>query len=725
MSVSTAYDPILAQVIQRRLEVVCQEAAITLNRTSGSPIVTEGNDFSTSLIAPDGEIIAFSSYLPVHFVSSMNAIRDLLATIDLSTVERGDHFAANDPNTTAPLHSADPNVLTPIFAGDEIVAWAFSTVHVFDIGGLTPGGWIPGAYDRYGEGLIFPLVKIVSKGTWDDNFVRIYLANVRVPQSFNDLRSCVAANNTATDRFAEVVERYGVETVHDYAATNIRLTEELARRRISALPDGAYQAVDWVEYDGHGDDRLHRLSVTVTVRGDELVIDVSDSPPQLNSFSNTTRAGLLGWIVGDLIRTLFPDLPINAGITKPLRLIQAPAGTMLNPTKDAATSAGHMESGSKVMRAFHEALQKAVQLSDSPELRRRAAGLGGSVAPHNVVAGINDAGHPEIWVSLDSLGTGLGAQANVDGRDAGCYEDMTASMLLDTELEETAPALHYYRRLRPNSGGHGYRRGGMAIDTAWRLYGMDSAQLTAFSNLTRVPTRSPGGGYPGGGTGNVIFRGRLDGTDDVSILAPADVESGGEVPPSHATNLPLDGTDVVRAFCAGGSGLGDPLFREPHLVVADLENEQITADVASAVYGVALTADGTADEAQTARRRRELRAERLGTEPAREPEPMHEFRSPLRVEDGERFACNHCGEPLGPAAENWKDHASAKSWPLGERAEHLGIHLRPLTEPALRLWELCCPGCGSLLEVNVWEEGEQPLHDVRLGETTDAEGEPF
>ena len=42
------------------------------------------------------------------------------------------------------------------------------------------------------------------------------------------------------------------------------------------------------------------------------------------------------------------------------------------------------------MRAFHEALQKAVQLSDSPELRRRAAGLGGSVAPHNVVAGINE-----------------------------------------------------------------------------------------------------------------------------------------------------------------------------------------------------------------------------------------------------------------------------------------------------------------------------------------------
>ena len=40
MTTST-YDPILAQVIARRLEVVCDEAAITLNHSSGSPIVTE------------------------------------------------------------------------------------------------------------------------------------------------------------------------------------------------------------------------------------------------------------------------------------------------------------------------------------------------------------------------------------------------------------------------------------------------------------------------------------------------------------------------------------------------------------------------------------------------------------------------------------------------------------------------------------------------------------
>ena len=349
----TDYDPILAQVVARRLEAVCEEAAITLNHSSGSPIVTEANDFSTSILSSDGDVIAFSSYLPPHFVSGMNAIRDLLANVDLATVVPGDHFAANDPYTAKPLHSADPSIITPIFDdADQLTAWAYSSVHVLDIGGLTPGGWIPGSYDRYGEGFVFPLMKVVSRGRWDENFVKLYLANVRMAESLNDLRSCVAANNTTAARLQEVYDRYGVETVRRYAAINIDLSERHARSRIATLPDGTYTASDWVEYDGHGIEQLHPLSVAVTVRGDELLIDLSDSPPEANCFINSTRAAALGWVFGDLIRTLFPDLPINAGIHKPVRVVMSAPGTMLNPSIHASTSAGHMESGPRCSAPF-------------------------------------------------------------------------------------------------------------------------------------------------------------------------------------------------------------------------------------------------------------------------------------------------------------------------------------------------------------------------------------
>jgi N-methylhydantoinase B len=721
------YDPVLAQVIQRRLEVICQEAAITLNRTSGSPIVTEANDFSTSLLDPEGETIAFSSYLPPHFVSGINAMRDLIETIDLDDVRPGDHFGANDPHTTASLHSADTNVMTPLFYDGEVVAWAFSDVHVFDIGGLTPGGWIPGAFDRYGEGLHFPVMKIVREGVWDETFVNIFLANVRLPQSLNDLRSCVAANNTAQQRLEEALDRHGVDDFRRYSAINVALSEELARERVAALPDGIYEATDWVEYDGHGVDGLYRLTVRLVARGDELLVDLRDSPPQVDGFVNATRAGLLGWIVGDLVRNLFPDLPINGGIVRPLRILRSEPGTMLNPTRDAATSGGHMEAGSKVMRAFHEALQKAIQLSESPLIRRRAAALGGSVAPHNVVAGTDDEGNPAVWVSLDSLGTGLGAQFNVDGRDAGCYEDMTGSMLLDTELEESAPALHFYRRLLPNSGGHGYRRGGLAVDTAWCLYGMSESRVTMLSNLTRIPTRSPGGGLPGSATGNLIFReaeplARLE--RDGSLPAAADLTGSPEVPPSHATYIPVSNRDTFQAFCAGGCGLGDPLMREPWRVAKDVADEVVTPDVADRVYGVVFGPGGEVDENTTERRRGELRAERLGREPERTPEPMLEYRSPLLVRDGS-FGCGHCDHDLGPSAGNWKDAAATRAWPLAERAPYLGIYVRPRRDPAMWLWEFYCPGCATLLEANIYEEGEQPAQDIHLGATSSEAGDPL
>ena len=182
---------------------------------------------------------------------------------------------------------------------------------------------------------------------------------------------------------------------------------------------------------------------------------------------------------------------------------------MLNPSKNAATSAGHMESGTKVLAR----LPRRPAQSDRPQRRtRRSAPAPPASAPTSRRTTSSSAsptpGRPLMWVSFDSLGTGLGAQSNIDGRECGCYEDMTGSRMLDIELEESAPTLHYFRRLCPNSGGHGYRRGGMGIDTAWRTLGMSRTQMTVFSNVTRVPSRAPGGGYPGGGTGNLIFKER-------------------------------------------------------------------------------------------------------------------------------------------------------------------------------------------------------------------------
>jgi N-methylhydantoinase B len=271
----------------------------------------------------------------------------------------------------------------------------------------------------------------------------------------------------------------------------------------------------------------------------------------------------------------------------------------------------------------------------------------------------------------------------------------------------------------------------MGIDSAWQMQGMQKAQMTVFSNVTRVPSRAPGGGFPGGGTGNLIFEGGVEAgspTDLGARFMAEDLVDGSVLPPSHATNLQISGDDVVRSYGAGGSGLGDPLFREPWRVAEDLENEMITADVVPAIYGVVMGDDGDVDEGATAERRREIRAERLGKEPTHEPAPMQEYRSPLRVDgtDGaRRFCCNHCDQPIAPVSENWKEHASTRTWPIKERAAALGTKVRTTSVLELTTWEFACPSCGTLLEVENYEAGEQPARDIRLGETREEPGEDF
>ena len=718
-------DPTLTQVVQRRLEVICNEAAITLNRTSGSPIVTEANDFATAIMSLDGEVLAFSSYLSPHFVSATNAIRELLGSTDIDTINEGDTYAGNDPVTIQPLHPADVSVITPIFVKGELAAWAYTSVHVLDIGGLTGGGWIPGAYDRFGEGFTFPLTKIVSEHEWNESFRQLYLMNVRTAESFNDLRSCVAANNTAVARFRELVGKYDLDTINEYASLNLRLSEDSARKRIATLPNGIYTGHDWVDYDGHGDEWVLPLSVSLTVRDDELLIDLTDSPPQVNCFMNTTRAARLGWVFGELVRGLYADLPINSGLLRPVRVLTSQPGTLLNPGPHAATSAGHMEAGTKVMRAFHGALHRAIGLSSTPEIRSRVAGLGANVAPHNVVSATMDDGTPSMWVSFDSLGTGLGAQLTGDGRDCGCYEDMTGSRMLDTELEELSPDIHFYRRLCVNSGGHGFRRGGLGVDSAWMLYGVQSAEVTVFSNNTRVPSRSPGGGYPGGGTGNHVFRAAgVDGVAEISERVRSGDLPNHELWASHGTNLALSGNDVVRSFGAGGSGLGDPLFRETWRVKADLENAVITPDVAASVYGVSILPSGDVDEGATESLRRAHRTARLGAEPRVDPDPMTEYRPSLLL-DEDVIRCNHCRVELSDVAENWKLKAHARFAPLIERSRELGAMVRPTEAAEFVMCEFFCPSCATLLEVDIAVSGEERPHDIQVGAVNTQPGEPF
>jgi N-methylhydantoinase B len=77
---------------------------------------------------------------------------------------------------------------------------------------------------------------------------------------------------------------------------------------------------------------------------------------------------------------------------------------------------------------------------------------------------------------------------------------------------------------------------------------------------------------------------------------------------------------IVRVVTTGGGGWGDPLEREPALVLADVIEGRVSVERAREDYGVVLTsggdpADVAVDEQATARRRAALRGRRTGALP--------------------------------------------------------------------------------------------------------------
>ena len=66
--------------------------------------------------------------------------------------------------------------------------------------------------------------------------------------------------------------------------------------------------------------------------------------------------------------------------------------------------------------------------------------------------------------------------------------------------------------------------------------------------------------------------------------------------------------DIFRHVSAGGGGYGNPLARDPALVLADVLDEKVSLAAARDLYGVAVE-EKSVDEAATRRLRAKLRGQ--------------------------------------------------------------------------------------------------------------------
>src|SRR5687768_14991865 len=291
ISESPSVDPVTAEVIRGGMETICFEMAEYVSRTATTPILNQSNERNATVLDAHGRLAALSVGIPQFMLTSTLPVRFALEFLGVEEFRPGDVFVANDPYHGGG-HLPDYNVFAPVFTpgpdgiGHRLVLIASIQCHHGDTGGAVPGGYNVTANDIWGEGVRWPVVKVIDRGVERRDVLYALAANNRLPDHLGDLRAQMGAAQLAADRLGDLLERYGAPTVEEAVDYMIDYAAGRFREEVTAWPDGVYEGDAFVDHDplGHEDVKLH---VKITVAGDRLTIDYtgSDTRPELQAWS--------------------------------------------------------------------------------------------------------------------------------------------------------------------------------------------------------------------------------------------------------------------------------------------------------------------------------------------------------------------------------------------------------------------------------------------------------
>jgi N-methylhydantoinase B len=565
MSVNNGADPITREVVQNRLISIVREMSTTLQRAAYSPIIFEVKDFSSVLLRPNAELVAQAEGIPGFLGCMHQTLGPVIDRYPLGEMRDGDVFVSNDPYSANGSHKNDVNILKPVFWGEQLVLFAVTKAHWTDIGGKDPGSWSPDAANTYQEGVSIPPLRLYRDHEVNGELLEIILANTRLRENnYGDLMAQVSACNTAEHRVHELLNRYGLEELDRCIDSMFDYVEAKVRAEIEKIPDGTYTGVDWVDSDGVSDEPI-RFVVETTVEGGDILFDLTGCEAQRPGANGNSSLSFTTAVCRVALTCLFgPHEVKNEGFYRPMRIKTTP-GTVVHPVDPAPCT-----TVDNVLRSIMEAIFFSLA----------------EVAPHKVAAGIfggvqamaiagDDPRSTEPYIHFMPYAGGWGARSTKDGINALCPAINGDNYNIPCEVIETKFPLAVERyELIQDSGGAGEFRGGLGVRIDYRILSSDA---TVSAALGRYRFSPPG-----------LFGGK-DGMKSSLIL---------NVGTPDEANRPLVGgarvqkERLVSHRCGGGGGVGDPGKRDRHRVIADLENEYISAEAAERDYGIVRTAHG-------------------------------------------------------------------------------------------------------------------------------------
>ncbi len=555
-------DPITTEVVRNFVISCAQDMNASLWRSAHSSVIYEGKDSAVALMDENGNMLGQSTGVPL-FIGAIDACVSVVKDYYGDDIHPGDVFIMNDSYMQG-THLHDVTAIGPIFHQDEMVGFGAARAHWGDIGAMDPGS-VMGSTNIYQEGIRLGPTRIISQGQEIREWYDHLRLNTRLEEAtIGDLGAQIAAIRTGERRLSQLLDRIGVDVYRDACQNIFEQARKLDREAISTIEDGTWSREGWLDDDGVGTEPV-KVCLTLTVRGDRLIVDLAGSsgpvPGSINCGIKQTES-LLRLAYKTMIN---PERAITGGSFETMEVV-VPDNCMFN-AKEPAACEWYFTGLGLLADLFISCMSEAL-----PE-RSTAAHYGDSM-----VAGFFSV-DPERgqWIALEATAGGWGGRIDGDGESAlinlvnGGFRNIPAEVYetkFPVRVEEFA--------IRPDSGGAGRYRGGCGVIRRYRML------EDCHGALWFERSRTPAWGLNGGGDGAGPF---------VEIRHP---DNQTENLLKMRARVCLAGT-VIETMTGGGGGNGNPKTRAFADVQRDVMCGLVSRAAARELYGVVITETGEVD----------------------------------------------------------------------------------------------------------------------------------
>jgi len=566
-------DTVTVDIIENALKNAREEMDAVLFRTAMSPGIREQGDCFPMIANKDGKMVVG------QFGSFIHGFMDAFS----GQVEEGDVLLTNDPYMCngAVSHLPDWIVIVPIFREGRHIAWSAMFGHMSDNGGMVPGSIPIKAETIFQEGIRIPPTKLYKKGVLQKDLLELILHNVRTPQwNRFDLNALVAACNTASKRVIEIADRFGDDTFYSTMEVMLERNHTAMSAIINMLvPEEPRVFEDYLCDDGVGKGP-YKIRCKMWREGPKAIFDFEGTDPQAKSSINFyLNEEMFKMFFGSFtINLVDPQILFNDGFYD-LVDVRIPQGSLLKPNYPAALS-GRTHALGRIFDVMGGLLGQG-----APEAMNAA---GFSDSPHLFYSGYDAKGE---WFQLFQIGFG-----GIPGRPAGDGPDGHSLWPGFTNVPNEFIEAYFPLRVEAyeailDSGGAGLHRGGNGLSVGYRF--LNDGQIAIHDDRWLTYPWGVNGGAPG--------------TRSTKILIRADGRE--ETLPAKCEGIEVKNGDILYFNTWGGGGWGDPLKREPQLVLDDI-NRSLVSVKGAAAYGVVINDDMSIDQAATSTLRAQMASKR-------------------------------------------------------------------------------------------------------------------